>query len=134
MKKILIIILSLLIITGCGCKNKENNTRNETNSNIKTNNNKDFKKNQTIDGIEISSINLSYQNEISTFTAVVTNKSSINKKIGIIDIIIKDENKNEIITLKGMIDKTMKINESASINASTSIDLTNAKYVEYRIK
>ena len=136
MKKVLVSILCLLVITGCGCNKKEDNKNNQTgnNSNVKTNTNKEFLNNQTINGIEISNVNLSYQNEVSTFTAVVTNKSTVVKKVGIIDIVIKDENKSEIITLKGLIDKYMKVNESASINASTSLDLTNAKYVEYRIK
>ena len=136
MKKVLLSVLCLLVITGCGCNKKEENKNNQTgnNSSIKTNTNKEFLNNQTINGIEISNVNLSYQNEVSTFTAVVTNKLTVVKKIGIIDIVIKDENKNEIITLKGLIDKNMKVNESASINASTSLDLTNAKYVEYRIK
>lgn len=136
MKKVLLSVLCLLVITGCGCNKKEENKKNPTGNDsiVKTNTNKEFLNNQTINGIEISNINLSYQNELSIFTAVVTNKSTIVKKVGIIDIVIKDENKNEIITLKGLIDKNMKVNESASINASTSLDLTNAKYVEYRIK
>ena len=136
MKKVLLSVLCLLVITGCGCNKKEENKKipTENASNVKTNTNKEFLNNQTINGIEISNINLSYQNEVSTFTAIVTNKLTVVKKVGIIDIVIKDENKNEIIKLKGLIDKNMKVNESTSINASTSLDLTSAKYVEYKIK
>jgi uncharacterized protein YcfL len=128
MKKILIIILSLLIITGCACSKKNNNE-----SKLENNLNEELIKEQIISDIQISNINIVYENEISTFTAIVTNNGKSNKKIGVIDIIFKDEEGQEIITLKGLIDKNLKPNESSSINAGTSIDLRNAKNIEYKI-
>ena len=47
---------------------------------------------------------------------------------------MNNEKVNSVDNMVDLIDKYMKVNESASINASTSLDLTNAKYVEYRIK
>ena len=132
MKKRIVSLLSLLllisVISGCGCKKKNN----------KINGNNNQEKNisleaKTIDDIEISNVNITYDGNNSTFTAIITNNSNETKKIGIIDIILKDKDNNEIVTLKGLVDKTIEPNNSASINAGTGIDLTNTKSIEYKI-
>ena len=132
MKKRIVRFLSLLllisVISGCGCKKKNN----------KINNNNSQEKNisletKTIDDIEISNVNITYNGTDSTFTAIVTNKSFESKKIKIIDIILKDKDNNEIVTLKGLVDKIIEPNNSASINAGTGIDITNTKLIEYKI-
>ena len=132
MKKRIVRFLSLLllisVISGCGCKKKNN----------KINNNNSQEKNisletKTIDDIEISNVNITYDGNNSTFTAIITNNSNEPKKIGIIDIILKDKDNNEIVTLKGLVDKIIEPNNSASINAGTGIDLTNTKSIEYKI-
>lgn len=131
MKKKIISLLSVLliigIITGCGCKKKNNKTNNnnqEKNISLEA---------QTIDDIEISNVNITYDGADSTFTAIVTNKSSESKKIGIIDIILKDKDNNEIITLKGLIDKDVEANNSVGITSGTGIDITETKSIEYKI-
>ena len=132
MKKGIKIIISMLLVvglvTGCGCKKKE-----KEEEKIKTNEKEEFKKAQNINGIEISNINLTYENNMSTFTATVTNKTKVVKRVGIIDIIIKDKENKEVVTLKGMIDRNLNVNESASINASTNIDLTSYEKIEFKV-
>ena len=133
MKKGIKIIISMLLVvrlvTGCGCKKKEKSEEEK----IKTNEKEEFKKAQNINGIEISNINLTYENNMSTFTATVTNKTKVVKRVGIIDIIIKDKENKEVVTLKGMIDRNLNVNESASINASTNIDLTSYEKIEFKV-
>ena len=133
MKKGIKIIISMLLVvglvTGCGCKKKEKSEEEK----IKTNEKEEFKKDQNINGIEISNINLTYENNMSTFTATVTNKTKVVKRVGIIDIIIKDKENKEVVTLKGMIDRNLNVNESASINASTNIDLTSYEKIEFKV-
>lgn len=132
MKQKIVSLLSILliigIVTGCGCRKRNNKTdkdnNQEKNISLET---------QTINDIEISNVNIAYDGTDSTFTAIVTNKSSESKKIGIIDIILKDNDNNEIITLKGLIDKSIPSNSSDSINASTGLDLTNVKKIEYKV-
>lgn len=86
-----------------------------------------------IDGIEISNINMTYEDNITIFTSIVTNTLKESKYIGIIDIIFKDKDNNEIITLKGLVDKTLLSNNSATITASVNVDLSNYKTIEYKI-
>lgn len=134
MKKIIILCLCVLTLcVGCGCNKKDNKKDNETKQSI-INESKEFTKNQTINNVEISNVRLEYVNNISTFTATVTNKDKSNKKINIVDIIIKDKDKKEIIILKGLIEKVLNTNSSVGISASVGLDLRNAEYVEYKIR
>lgn len=123
MKKLLVLsvcVFSLLLVVGCG-KDKK----------VEKNENK-LLDNQIVNEVEFSGANLIYENELSTFTVVVTNKAKTSKKVGVVDIIFKDKDGNEIITLKGLVDKELKTNNSASISASASIDLKSAKSIEYK--
>lgn len=125
MKKILIISLCLisLLLTGCGCEKKEE--KNDENKIAIT---------QTVNEIEFSNANISYENDMSTFRVIVTNKSNSGKTIGIVSIIVKDKDNNELVTLKGLIEKELKPNTSTSITASVGVDLSNAYSVEYSFK
>lgn len=118
MKKLLIISICIfsLLLTGCGCNKKENN---------------DIIENQIVNEIQFSNANIEYKNNMSTFTAVVTNKSTIDKNVGIVNIVFKNKDNDEIITLKGLIEKNLNPNQSTTITASVGIDLSEATYIEY---
>ena len=129
MKKLIIlpiILLSLVLVTGCGCSKKES-------TNKASNNVAKLTKEQIVNEIKFSSMSLVYENNDTNFIAIVTNTSKESKNIGIIDIIFKDKNGNEITTLKGLVGKTLASNGSSTINASTGIDLTNAYSIEFKI-
>ena len=123
MKKLLVLslcVFSLLLVVGCGKDKKVEK------------NEKKLLDNQIVNEVEFSGANLTYENELSTFTVVVTNKANSSKKIGVVDITFKDKDGNVIITLKGLVDKELKTNNSASISASAGIDLKSAKTIEYK--
>lgn len=124
MKKILIISLCLisLLITGCGCDKKEK----EENSNENK-----IAIAQTVNEVEFSGANISYENDMSTFRVIITNKSNSGKTPGVVSIIVKDKDNNELVTLKGLVEKELKPNTSTSITASVGMDLSNAYSVEY---
>lgn len=123
MKKVLVLgicLMTLITVVGCGKDKKEEKKENN------------LLDNQIVNEVEFSGANLTYENELSTFTVVVTNKAKEAKKVGIVNITFKDKDGNEIITLKGLVDKELKTNNSASISASASIDLKSAKSIEYK--
>lgn len=123
MKKLLVLgicLMTLITVVGCGKDKKEEKKENN------------LLDNQIVNEVEFSGANLTYENELSTFTVVVTNKAKEAKKVGIVNITFKDKDGNEIITLKGLVDKELKTNNSASISASASIDLKSAKSIEYK--
>ena len=69
---------------------------------------------------------------MSTLTTKVTNNYSVDYDKENFKIIIKDKNKNDIISLPGFIIGGLKANESKNIVSVVDIDLSSdAYYIEY---
>ena len=98
----------------------------------KPKNNKIDNKSITVNNIEFSNPELKYENEVSNFSVVATNNSTEDIPLEIIDIIFKDKKGNEIITLKGLVERTLKSGQSTTINASVPMELKNYKTIEYK--
>lgn len=126
MKKAIVLIVSIIIVLIIGFLIIKNNQKDETPMPRQV-------EETVVEGIKISNATVNYENNTSTFTATITNTKEEPVELGIIDIIFKDENGNEIVTLKGLIDKKIDSNFSELINASTNIDITNYKTIEYKL-
>lgn len=131
MKKIILSSISLLLVlglmTGCGSKKKT-----EENNGIKENKSKEVLKEQVVDGFKINNISLITEGQMSIFNATVTNTKN-DQYIKSVDIIVKDKDGNVYVTLSGLVEKTLKKNESQMINGSTNLDLNKAYSVSYKI-
>lgn len=131
MKKILVIVICIFMVTGCGCNRKEEKKESdlpfEANFNIETE--------VTKDGLKISDISL-IKNEdgVSIYTATVINETDSIYKLNQLNIKIKNKKEKELTTLIAYIGTNLSPGESRNINISTETDLMNATKIEYEIK
>lgn len=84
-----------------------------------------------VDNLKISEITISETGGISTYSATLT--ALIDKKVNYIEITLKDDYDQEIVTLIGYVGVNMKQNEKRKIEAGTDADLTNVTTINYKV-
>ncbi len=134
-KMIMSLILMLLVlglITGCGCSKKET-TKKEENE-VKINTNENVIKDQEIDGIKMTNTSMITTNGITKLVTNVTNESNGDYQLEEYTIIVKDKEGKEIIRIPGYVGETIKAGETKIINSSVDMDLSNAESIEYEVK
>ena len=127
MKKILIIIFSLLLLTGC--TSKKNNDEF-----IKVNQNENVIKEQTIADLKINDITLYYDKGVSNFRAKINNETENNINISEIKIIFKNKNETIITSLIVNDINEIPLQSYKYITMTSDIDLSDAYSIEYEIK
>lgn len=137
-KKIIIIfitIISLSIITGCGCdkKTKTDSTKKIKEKNIIVNTEKNVIKNQNIEGIEIKNTSLVIEKNVSKIETKITNNTSSDFKLERFEIIAKDEKEKEIARIPEYVGSEIKKGQSIITTIVIDIDLSNAKSIEYKV-
>lgn len=125
MKKILIIIVSVLLITGC--------TNNETSNNSKVNTNENITKEQVIGNVNINNISLTYKEGTSNFKMTITNIADQNININNFKVTFKSKSGSIITVLNGFSLDNIEPNTSLEIVLDSDIDLSKAYSVEYEI-
>ena len=123
MKKILLVIVSFLFITGCS---------KQIFNNPVVNNNELIVKEQVIDNLRFSDASLIYEKGISTFKVNITNNGDKVSPNGL-DVIFKNENDTVITTLDGTFGDIEK-DSFIALTLTSDIDLSKAYKVEYKIK
>ena len=130
MKKIVMMSISMLLvvglITGCGCKKKEENKKEETN---KTNENQTVVEDQVFEGLEF--VNVGASNKI--VKTIVINNTGVVYEGSKFSMKIMDENGN---ILKEVIDEVkgaMETGTTKTIETKVDIDLSKAAAIEYSI-
>ena len=124
MKKFLVLVALLFLLTGCNSDKKET-------SNI-TNDNENVIKEQVVDELKINDVSLIYDGSMSTFTANINNTSDKEISISKFEVDVKNESGNKLTTLlaTGM---NIEANSSFMITITSDIDLSKAYSVEYHI-
>ena len=123
MKKILIVIITLLFMTGC--------KTNEIFENPKVNNNELIVTEQTINNLKFSDVSLIYEKGLSTFKVTITNLGdTVSPNL---EIVFKNENDTVITTLDGSFG-TIDKDSFIALTLTTDVDLSNAYKLEYVIK
>lgn len=138
-KKVMALFLTfgLILATGCGKKTNNNtNTPSDNNDNPtvvepSANTEEAIIGEQTIDGLKITNVTLISQGERATFSADVVNITDAPIDAKSFNIIYKDKDGNEIVTLLGSISSTINPNESVTVTSGVDMNLSNAKSVEY---
>ena len=125
MKKILIIIVSVLLFTGC--------TNNETSNNSKVNTNENIIKEQVIGNVNINNISLTYKEGTSNFKMTITNIADQNININNFKVTFKSKSGSIITVLNGFSLDNIEPNTSLEIVLDSDIDLSKAYSVEYEI-
>lgn len=125
-KIILISLIGLSLLTGCGKKE-------EIEPPIKVNTNENVIKDQEVEGLRMTNTSLVYENGTTTLVTEVTNNTKEDYPVKRIKITVKDKEGNIITTLIGTIADTIKPGESRIIDSDTPIDLSEAESIEYSI-
>ena len=140
---ILVILVGIKILIGNNKNRKNVNNANTSNvaideKNVKTlsdgtilNNSTKMQEIKTIDGLEISNIQLTEKDNVSILLGTVTNKTNETKGDYPVNIIIYDENEKEITTIGGYIGE-VNPGESIQLNSSATFDYANA--YDFRIE
>jgi len=129
MKKIIIMLIGLILVTGCGCdKNKK-----KEEEVIKENLQQEVIKDQTLEVFTFTNTSLTYQKNTTLLVTVVTNTSSETQYLKQFKIHVWDKDGKEIRTLTGFVGASLEPNESKTINSSCGEDLTNAASITYEI-
>ena len=126
MKKIIIISISLLLglnlVTGCGCKRKENNEK-------KRDQNQSVVKDQIFEGLEFVNVGASdgvIKTVIINNTGVVYEGSKISMKV-------MDESGNVLGEVTDEVKGTMETGTTKEISTKVNFDLSKAVSIEYGI-
>ena len=129
MKKIIVILLSVLLLAGCESKKKE-----ETKETSNVNKEIGVVKDQEVDGLKLTNTSLTTVNGKSTLITLVENNTGSDYKLEYFDIYLKDESGNVVETLLGYVETTIKNGEQKRIKSSTDKDITKVTKVEYEVK
>lgn len=132
MKKITIgIILTLLLVTGCGKKSEEN--PNNQKESIKVNTSENVIKDQKIEVFEFTNTSLIYSEGTTRFETTVTNTSDETAYLSEFRIHVKDKEGKEVEQLVGFVGSELKSKESRIINSYSVKDLTDVDTIEYEV-
>ena len=134
MKKIgyiLLLIISITTITGCGCEKKKEEKKLED---VKVNTNKEVIKDQTLEVFTFTKTSLVYEDNMSYLTTLVKNTSNEKQYLQEFTIHVKDKEGNDIVALPGYVGDYLEAGEEKYITRSYKSDLTSAANIEYEIK
>lgn len=135
MKKVLIIFVLALCVTGCGCKRKNKDNYPKLPDTV----NYDVSKKQTVDGIVFDNIAvIKNENGMTHVKAVISNSNKSNYNFKSADATFENK-KGKKITTVGLIpssgeDIKLKPNELKLIYGTTAKDLSKAVKVTFDIK
>jgi len=125
MKKILVIIIvALLVVTGCGKKEKK--IEDDKNTPVS------FAE-QNIEGLNISGFNLNYDNGITNVFAVIKNITETNMYVKFVDVILYDKDGKQVGDTYFYIDKELAPGEDNVFESGFASDVTTASKVEYKV-
>ncbi len=133
-KKFLIIVLVLIVI-GIGgflIFNHKKESPKEVPSKV-TEKNKELIKDQIVENVTITNIALSTKNGKSVFSAKINNLTSDLLEIKSINILVRDKESNELITLTGYFGGVLEPEGHQTITAETPTDLSQAKTIEFSL-
>ena len=130
MKKIILILLLLVTLTGCGKTNNEE-AKEETEE-IKYITSDTLKEEKEISGLKLEFISLEYNKGISTLKVRVTNESDTESIEKYVNILYKNKEGNIVYTALGYI-KKLSPGEDTILIVNDTIDLSNVESVEYEV-
>ena len=130
MKKILIGIFAISLITGCGCSKKEEAPSNDD---VKVNTNEGVIKDQTVDVFKMENTSLVYDKGTTLLETTVTNTSNTTQYLKEFEIKVLDANGKEMTTLTGFVGSSIEAGETKVINSYCGEDLSAATSITYTI-
>ena len=113
-----------------GNDSKDKTTENGTYANTS----EDVIKDQEVEGLRFSNTSLIMENGRSKLTTEVKNLTGEDIDLQSFDILVKDKDGKEMVTLLGYVGEVIKADETRIITSETDVDLTKAAAIEYLIK
>ena len=132
-KKALLAIFALTLVTGCGCAKKDNKKDN-TKDDVKVNTEENVIKDQTFEGLTFTNTSLTTTNGVSTLITEVSNSTGSDYTLEEFTITIKNKDGEVITTIPGYVGDVIKNGETRTINSSIDIDLSSSSSIEYSVK
>lgn len=130
MKKVLLVIMVLVVLTtGCGKKQKIERIPEET---IKSNTKEEVIGKKEIDGLTIEKSSLVYEDGVTTLTTSITNTTTERVMVDSIKMTYTDGEGNTT-TLIGPVGDYIESRQTVYITSTTDIDLSTAVKVDYEI-
>ncbi len=135
MKKILIISLlfTSLFVTSCGKKADNTETSNNNENIISQNTNPNVVKKQEIEGLLFDNIILKTNNNMSYFTANVTNTTDEKINVKYIKITVYDNENKELFSFNNYIGDYIESKSTLKLSSNIEGDLTTIYSVKYEV-
>lgn len=123
MKRVIIILGFIVLVTGCGCNDKKTEDFETNHVNL----NDGVIEDKVLDNFKTTNTSVIYEHGITTFK---TELEAINETyVKQIKVIFKSKSGNTIIELVGYIDQT--ISSRYNVLITSDVDLSNAYSIEY---
>jgi Flp pilus assembly pilin Flp len=127
LKGLLIVLVALFIVTGCGKEVKDDDRKDlDPDSAVLGE--------QTIEGLKIGQMSIVYEDNISRLVTNVENTNATDFELRIIGIKLYDDEDNLLLETSGYIGSKIKANETKQLVAEATKDLRKATKVEYTIE
>lgn len=135
MKKILIISLlfTSLFVTSCGKKTDNTEKSNNNENIISQNTNPNVVKKQEIEGLLFDNIILKTNNNMSYFTANVTNTTDEKINVKYIKITVYDNENKELFSFNNYIGDYIESKSTLKLSSNIEGDLTTIYSVKYEV-
>jgi protein involved in sex pheromone biosynthesis len=135
MKKILIISLlfTSFLVTSCGKKVDNTETPNNSENIISQNTNPNVVKKQEIEGLLFDNIILKTNNNMSYFTANVTNTTDEKINVKYIKITVYDNENKELFSFNNYIGDYIESKSTLKLSSNIEGDLTTIYSVKYEV-
>ena len=128
---VIIIIVLIIINRNTSDLTTKNNISNDG---YKYNNNKNFIKNQKVDGIVFKNIKCTYDGSNSLISYTMVNETKKDIYLDNYDIIVKDKNNEKLTKISAHVTQTFKSKESVEMaNQVVGVDLTDAYSMELKL-
>ena len=131
-----VVVLAIILIVVLMSKENDEGvaTGEGNNSGPVANTNAEIVKEFELEGLKFSNISVIIEEDGSSILSIdVTNPTSSAIKMDSVDVIFKDKNGNEIVTLLGYFGGEVPAGETRVISAQTGIDLSNAVAREVKV-
>jgi len=133
---VFIISLCLCVMTGCGCKKKDNPKNKKTkedNTAYEMNTHKGIIEDKELNGLKFTKASLKTSDYYSTLVTKVENTTNKDIYVRVFNIYFKDKDGNRIVKIIGYVGGVVPANDSRNITTNVTTDLKNAYDVEYEI-
>ena len=120
-RNIMLVLVTLLTLTGCNKEKEQENNALETN----------IKCERTLDDFTFKNTSIVEENGISRITVTVVNNSEEDKNIESFKILLKDKKENIIKETIGYIGGTIKSKDTKVIMTEVNMDLSNVYDIEF---